>query len=810
MKKRAFIAAFLVAVAGWFSATEVANAQVVSTDPNFTPSVLAPNLSAPAGLAFRAPSGDLVLAQTGANQVSMVKISNGSVKALASQTSPYEVSVRSSDGLTAVTMQSANRTNDQIDFYNSSGTLVGTISAQTSFGVDNAQNCLSGSAFDSSGNFYVAAATNFEGCGNWSLYEFVGPMPYSVSGNFVTNFNEGDVIEGVAFNPTPLPNGSFYAVSSSNGKIYQVIPCGGDCQSLFLAGSLAVSQPQPPGPLSSVAVDPLLGDVYVTAGTQVLRMQPPQPAGNDGGPVGLTIFANNFTNTFGISFDINGNLYVNDTTAGNLWEFARNAFATAIVPIVQGQLITFTNPNPLMSDQTQSIFIPFSALLGTARYMNVVFVPALDAQLDARLALGSTGDRNFFGGGPIPAGSTCVPVPSAGNNNHNCLVEVQKCYDINFIQQDVCTIQEPGSSPDLILLTTSYTGPANTPPAHLGIDFDMPSSFNTATDINIQPLDCCTGKGGTKGLCSQTYFFVPGTGSTPLDFSIAVNPNSISLPPNPGQVGVQLASLPASASGFQGSVNLTVANVPPGISAVLTNSTLPLTSGGTNSTTLNVSVVAASFGTTPTTTSMATLIANLVASGCIDNPGIAKALTSKLAAAQASINAGQLATAANTLTAFKNQVSAQTGKHIGTSCTMAFTLLVNGTSPDLNILHSAAVNVSVTGFNAASALSAAATSLITLLTGVPNGDPITGFVLSGAQGQAGATLAIYHGANKVLTSSPSDVTGFYYFSNTNLLTKGTTYKIQILGFPVGFGNSSPAFVNFTWNGKGLAFNFMVY
>jgi len=389
-------------------------------------------------------------------------------------------------------------------------------------------------------------------------------------------------------------------------------------------------------------------------------------------------------------------------------------------------------------------------------------------------------------------------------------VEVQKCYDVNFIQQAVCTIQEPASSPDLILLTTSYNGPANTPPAHFAIDFDMPPSFNTATDITIQPLDCCTGKGGTKGTCSQTYFFVPGTGSTPLDFSIAVNPNSITLP-NPGPVGVQLGSLPANGSGFQGPVNLTVADVPPGISAVLTSTTVPLTSGGTNSTTLNVSLVASAFGTTPTTTSMAALIANLVASGCIDNSGIANALTSKLSAAQASINTGQLATAANTLTAFKSQVSAQAGKHIGTACTMAFTLVVNGTSPDLNILHSAALNASVTGFNAASALSNAATSLITRLAGVPNGNPITGFVQSGAQGQPGATLTIYRGNTQVLVSNPpSDMTGFYYFSGTNMLNKGTTYTIKITGFPVGFSNSSPASASFTWTGKGLAFNFMVY
>jgi hypothetical protein len=70
------------------------------------------------------------------------------------------------------------------------------------------------------------------------------------------------------------------------------------------------------------------------------------------------------------------------------------------------------------------------------------------------------------------------------------------------------------------------------------------------------------------------------------------------------------------------------------------------------------------------TSGVSTVIGDLLSSGCIDNAGFANALTSKLSAAQRAIGGDEIQTAINILTAFKNQVRAQTGKHIATSCTI--------------------------------------------------------------------------------------------------------------------------------------------
>jgi len=76
-----------------------------------------------------------------------------------------------------------------------------------------------------------------------------------------------------------------------------------------------------------------------------------------------------------------------------------------------------------------------------------------------------------------------------------------------------------------------------------------------------------------------------------------------------------------------------------------------------------VTVTATSGGTS-------TLVGTLQALGCINNSGISNALLSKLAAAQADIDGGRIQAAIDTLTALLNQLQAQAGKHVGTSCTV--------------------------------------------------------------------------------------------------------------------------------------------
>jgi hypothetical protein len=785
---------------GWRIPAQLRTSTVVSEDPNFTPAVLAPGLSVPSGVVFRASRGDLVLSQQGNNQISLVNANSGATTSFATQTSPDEIAVRSGDGVVAVKTQVTGQIAGPIDFYSSTGTLLGSIPQ------GNPNGCITGMAFDASGNLFVAAgpvgAGGPGGCATtgWTLYEFMGSIPWTATPSSVVTFFDGDLIEGVAFNPTPLPSGSLYAVSSTNGNIYQIFLCPA-CE--FVSASLVATVPtttdingNPHPGISGITIDPLLGDIYISefGGTNMLRMPPPQISDPP-----LTVFATGFRNTFGVSFDSNGNLYVNETNNGNLWKFARNASAAPQQQIVQGQTMTFTNPNPSMSDQVQTIFIPASANPNGAAKISVVFVPTSPDVLNARLTQGSNGDSNFFGGGPIPPGSTCVTVPST---NNNCLVTVQKCFNADGSEQAICTEREPDTSTDLIQLTTSYANPAGAPPAHFAIDFDTPSNNNSATDITTQPLDCCTGKGGTKSLCSQTYFFVPGASASGFrDFSIGpISP----LPITVASGGSSSATVPVtSIDSFNSPVALGVSDTPSGVTATLSQSSVtPAADTTDTSTTLTVSV-GSSFESATTTPNIATVIANLLASGCIDNSGIGNALTSKLSTAQAAINGGQLQTAINTLTAFKSQVRAQAGKHIGTSCTTTFTLIVSGQA--FGVTHLASANVSVTSLNAASILSADASSLISQLSVVTNGDPITGFVLNSGLGVNGATVTIFNGASPVLTAT-TDMTGFYYFPHTSSLISGVTYTIQITGL-AGFTTSTPASQTFTWGGTGMAFSF---
>jgi hypothetical protein len=248
-----------------------------------------------------------------------------------------------------------------------------------------------------------------------------------------------------------------------------------------------------------------------------------------------------------------------------------------------------------------------------------------------------------------------------------------------------------------------------------------------------------------------------------------------------------------------------VSDVPPGVTALFggTSTTTSVTppAGGTDmSTTL---AVTGALGSANTPAGIATVIANLLASGCIDNSGIANALTSKLSAAQAAINGGQIQTAINTLGAFQTQVQAQSGKHISNSCTTTFTLLVVGTS--LGVVHLASANVSAPSTNAAGILAADALSAITKLAGVNTADPIVGTVLNAPMG----TMVTINGPSTML-STMTDGTGFYYFANTGLV-KGVSYTIKVPApLPAGFNGVTPTSQIFTWGGKGLVFNFTLF
>jgi virginiamycin B lyase len=181
--------------------------------------------------------------------------------------------------------------------------------------------------------------------------------------------------------------------------------------------------------------------------------------------------------------------------------------------------------------------------------------------------------------------------------------------------------------------------------------------------------------------------------------------------------------------------------------------------------------------TTPGGLSM--VVGQLLTAGCIDNSGIANALIAKLSAAQAAIAAGDIKTATNILSAFIDQVSAQSGKHILTSC------------GGLTV-------------NPAAVLIADAQSLINGLTVSATSNPVTGSaVTSTGSAVAGAMLSLVNSSGTTEATATTDITGFYYFATTGLLTSGATYSVSVTELPTGFTTASPAVQTLTWSGGAL-------
>ena len=261
-------------------------------------------------------------------------------------------------------------------------------------------------------------------------------------------------------------------------------------------------------------------------------------------------------------------------------------------------------------------------------------------------------------------------------------------------------------------------------------------------------------------------------------------------------------------SGFSSAVNLSISGQPAGVTATLSPNSVTLSGGNSASSVLNISAASfvvptnftvtvtgasgalnhsatANITVTATATSISNSIGDMLNAGCIDNAGIANALTSKLSAAQ---SAGNVQTAINTLTALKNQIQAQAGKHIATSC-----------------------NIGGVAFNPVSALLLDVQGLIDSLRVSLIPDPITGYIVNSlGVGVPGATVSILNGAGNTVATATTDITGFYFLATTGVLAPGANYTIAVTGLPAGFANATPPNQPFAWQGSPTAFgNFVL-
>ncbi len=267
---------------------------------------------------------------------------------------------------------------------------------------------------------------------------------------------------------------------------------------------------------------------------------------------------------------------------------------------------------------------------------------------------------------------------------------------------------------------------------------------------------------------------VGGTASTSVTVNSAGGFTSdVMLSSSGARAGVSLTFSPSSVappSDGSKSSNLTV-RLSPFVTPTAFTVTVTGTAGSlSHSSPVSITVIVSSSG-------ISAVVGQLLAAGCIDNAGSATAIAAKLSASQTAISAGNIKTAINILTAFINQVRAQSGKHVLSACT------VGGVT-----------------FEPAAVLIGNARSLINSLAVGATPNPITGSVLTSAgSGVSGATLTLQDSAGATLATATTDITGFYFFATTGLLTPGGTYKVTFT-VPPSFTDAGPASQTFTWPG----------
>jgi len=282
--------------------------------------------------------------------------------------------------------------------------------------------------------------------------------------------------------------------------------------------------------------------------------------------------------------------------------------------------------------------------------------------------------------------------------------------DPNNPQSDLTVSCNPASGSTFAPGSTTVTCKATDPAGNTST-----GSFTvTVVDFSLGPISPITVQVGGTASASVTVNSENGF-SSPVALSASASRGGVSLTLSP-------SSLTPPAGGSASST-LSVA-----LSPMVTPTTFTVTVTGTagsvsHSTTVSVTVIASSSG-------ISAVLGQMLASGCLNSTGVENALTAKISAEQAASTAGNTKTAINILTAFIDQVRAQSGKHILSSCT------IGGLT-----LDPAAVLIND------------ARSLINSLAVSATPNPITGSVLrSAGVGISGATVTLQDSTGTILAT----------------------------------------------------------
>lgn len=408
---------------------------------------------------------------------------------------------------------------------------------------------------------------------------------------------------------------------------------------------------------------------------------------------------------------------------------------------------------------TDGSIIAYSSNLGTVDQL--IWQPVSGGTEQVLNLQGGQGSVPSISGGPQNSLIAFAYLP-AGSNHHDIALYNTSTNILYNITKDA----QPGTNFDGQLNDISVT-----PDGKVRVVWeDFENDFNIyAYTFNLPVGDF------SLGAISPLTISAGGSGST----NVTVNPangfsSAVDLSVSGAPVGVTTAPSPAQVTPSGGNPVSSILNVSISPALAPTNFTLTVTGTSgtlTHSATADVTVTA-------TTSSIGNLIGGLVGAGCLDN--ISNALTSKLSAAQ---GAASTQTAINILTALKNQINAQAGKHIATACT------IGGVA-----------------FNPVTVLLLDVQGVIDSLRVSAIPDPITGYVVDmNGVGVPGATVSILDAStNMPVATATTDITGFYFFATMSVLNQGSNYTVAVTGLPAGFTSSTPAASPaFPWLGTGM-------
>ena len=309
-------------------------------------------------------------------------------------------------------------------------------------------------------------------------------------------------------------------------------------------------------------------------------------------------------------------------------------------------------------------------------------------------------------------------------------------------------VTSPSSQFTTVIMDTDKTVTAN---------FELKPDFTFST---VAPLTVAVGgTGSTTVTVNANSVFnqavALSTLSLPAGFSASFTPASVTPSPG-GSAGSQMSL----------SIGPSVLSGPYSFSVVGTSGSL------VHSAPVSVEVILSPQG-------VADVVEDLVALGCIDSAGIGNAFRAKLAQAQTAIAAGDIQTAINLLQALLQQIQAQAGKHLKTTCTDA----------------------SGTTFNPLAVLIDDVTKLLTSLGASANlkPNPVLGTVVSSTNLEVpGVVVSLLGPTKTVIASAVTDATGFYVFPRTGALKPGMDYTVKVT-VPKAYKTATPSTQTFTWN-----------